>query len=159
MSRTTSKAGDLSMTRLIRAPRADVWAAWTDPASFAQWWLPAPLTCRVLTLDVRPGGAMLTEMSENGSDFQPHMNACFLAVETLQRIVFTKALSGGWRPADPPYPVPMTALISFREHAEGTQYAAEVMHRNDADRDTHWDMGFEDGWGTVIEQLARLVER
>ena len=27
-----------------------------------------------------------------------------------------------------------------------------------ADRDAHREMGFYDGWGTVIEQLAKLVE-
>ena len=32
------------------------------------------------------------------------------------------------------------------------------MHKNNADRNMHEEMGFYDGWGTVIEQLAALVE-
>jgi len=47
----------------------------------------------------------------------------------------------------------------LREHAEGTDYAARAMHRNDADRDLHAEMGFHDGWGAVIGQLADMVER
>ena len=31
---------DLTLERVIRAPRAAVWQAWTDPAKFAKWWLP-----------------------------------------------------------------------------------------------------------------------
>ena len=31
---------DLTLERIIRAPRAAVWDAWTDPASLASWWLP-----------------------------------------------------------------------------------------------------------------------
>lgn len=33
---------DLTVTRVIRASRSTVWRAWTDPALFAQWWIPAP---------------------------------------------------------------------------------------------------------------------
>jgi uncharacterized protein YndB with AHSA1/START domain len=51
---------DLTITRVIRAPRQVVWRAWTDPAQLAQWWIPAPAKCQVQTLDVRPGGAFVT---------------------------------------------------------------------------------------------------
>ena len=33
------------------------------------------------------------------------------------------------------------------------------MHKNEADRTMHEQMGFADGWGTVTEQLARLAEQ
>jgi uncharacterized protein YndB with AHSA1/START domain len=32
------------------------------------------------------------------------------------------------------------------------------MHRNVTDRDSHEQLGFHDGWGTVTRQLAELVE-
>ena len=32
------------------------------------------------------------------------------------------------------------------------------MHSNTADRNTHEQMGFYDGWGTVTRQLAELTE-
>jgi len=150
---------DLTISRIIKAPRAAIWRAWTDPAAFEKWWIPAPLQCRVVEMDLAPGGAFVTEMSEDGARFTPHMNACFLAVEPLERIVFTNALVGGWRPGQEHYPTPMTAIITLREHAEGTDYAARAMHRNDADRDLHAEMGFHDGWGAVIGQLADMVER
>jgi uncharacterized protein YndB with AHSA1/START domain len=146
---------DLAISRIIKAPRAAIWRAWTDRRSFEQWWVPAPAQCRVVEMDVRPGGAMTTEISENGGAFVPHLSACFLAVEDLERIVFTNALVGGWRPAEQPF---MTAIVTLRDHAEGTDYAAHVMHKNDADRKMHDELGFFDGWGTVIGQLAHLVE-
>ena len=33
---------DLTLQRVIRAPRTTVWRAWTDPAQLEQWWVPAP---------------------------------------------------------------------------------------------------------------------
>ncbi|PZW50882.1 uncharacterized protein YndB with AHSA1/START domain [Humitalea rosea] len=146
---------DLTISRLIKAPRAAVWAAWTIPERFEQWWLPAPARCKVRQMDLRPGGAFVTHMSEEGGAFMPHVAGCFLAVDPLERLVFTDALLGGWRPAAKPF---MTAIITLTEHPLGTDYAALVMHASSADRDAHREMGFFDGWGTVIEQLARLVE-
>lgn len=147
---------DLTISRVIKAPRAAVWSAWTDAASFEQWWVPAPARCRVVEMDLAPGGAFVTQISENGGDFAPHLSGCFLAVDELERIVFTNALVGGWRPAEQPF---MTAVITLRDHPMGTEYVAHVMHKNDADRRMHEELGFFDGWGTVIEQLARLAEQ
>ena len=147
---------DLTITRVIRAPRQAVWAAWTDPAKLAQWWIPAPAHCQVQALDLRPGGAFETRYSEDGEHFGPHVSGCFLDVVEGERLVFTDTLLGGWRPADAPF---MTAVITLRDHPEGTAYAAHVMHKSQADRDNHEAMGFSDGWGTVIEQLAALVEQ
>jgi uncharacterized protein YndB with AHSA1/START domain len=147
---------DLTISRVIKAPRQAVWSAWADPASFEQWWVPAPARCRVEEMDLRPGGALVTRISENGGEFMPHMSACFLAIDELERIVFTDSLVGGWRPAERSF---MTAIITLRDHPMGTDYVAHVMHRSNADRNMHEEMGFYDGWGTVVEQLARLVER
>src|SRR4029453_6571056 len=91
---------DLTISRVIKAPRSVIWNAWTDPASFEQWWIPAPARCRVMEMDPHPGGSFVTEISESGGDFAPHLSACFLAVDDLERIVFTNALVGGWRPAE-----------------------------------------------------------
>ena len=146
---------DLSVSRIIKAPRLAVWEAWTNPSSLEQWWLPAPAKCQVETLDLSPGGAFVTRMSEDGSDFGPHINGCFLAVDEGERIVFTNSLVSGWRPAEDPF---MTAVITMADHPDGTEYTALAMHKDQANRDRHEDLGFEDGWGTVTRQLAELVE-
>jgi uncharacterized protein YndB with AHSA1/START domain len=147
---------DLTISRVIKAPRTAIWTAWTDPASFAQWWIPEPAKCEVVDMDLRPGGAFRTQISEDGGPFTPHLDACFLAIDALERIVFTNALTGGWRPAEQPF---ITAVITLRDHPDGTDYSAYVMHKSNADRTMHEQMGFHDGWGTVIAQLATLVEK
>ncbi|WP_428427816.1 SRPBCC family protein [Pararhizobium sp.] len=147
---------DLTISRIIKAPRSLVWSAWTDPSRFEQWWIPEPARCKVVAMELRPGGAFTTQISENGGAFQPHLSACFLAVEDGEKIVFTNALTGGWRPAEQPF---MTAILTLRDHPQGTDYHAHVMHKSNADRNIHEEAGFYDGWGTVIGQLARLVEQ
>ncbi|MBT2512533.1 SRPBCC family protein [Arthrobacter sp. ISL-30] len=147
---------DLTISRIIKAPRSEVWSAWTDPAKFEQWFVPAPARCKVVDMELRPGGSFVTILSEDGGDFVPHINGCILACDEQERIAYTTALVGGWRPAENPF---ITAVITFKDHPQGTEYSAQVMHRNVADRKLHEEMGFYDGWGTVIEQLARLAEQ
>lgn len=156
MNQTFNPTLDLVITRVIKAPRAAVWRAWSDPNSFAQWWVPAPAQCKVVTMDLKPGGAFITQISENGGDFMPHLNGCFLAVDAAERLVFTTCLVSGWRPAEEPF---ITAIIRFLDHPLGTEYVAHVMHKNNTDRNNHEEMGFYDGWGTVIEQLTNFVEQ
>lgn len=149
---------DLEISRIIKAPRQTVWDAWTQPKRFAQWWVPAPTLCRVVAMEVRPGGALTTEMSDDGQPFGPHLDACYLDVEAGRRLVFTNTLLGGWRPADDPF-VAMTAVVTLDDHDLGTLYRAVVKHKSPEARDKHAELGFHDGWGTVARQLAELVER
>ncbi|SNS62065.1 Uncharacterized conserved protein YndB, AHSA1/START domain [Asanoa hainanensis] len=148
---------DLTLERVIRASRAAVWRAWTDPARFARWWVPAPAVCRVDRLDVRPGGALVTAIGDAGGPFVPHMDATFLVVDDQERIVFTNAVDSAWRPAAPE-PVAMTAEITLADHPDGTDYRVVVRHGDPDARDRHEKLGFLDGWGTVTAQLAAVVE-
>jgi uncharacterized protein YndB with AHSA1/START domain len=148
---------DLALERVIRAPRAAVWRAWTDPDRFAKWWVPAPARCRVERLDVRPGGALVTRLSDDGAQFVPHMDATFLVVDALERIVFTNAVDSAWRPASPE-PVAMTAEIVMSDHPDGTEYRVVVRHGDPASRARHEKLGFADGWGSVTAQLAAVAE-
>jgi uncharacterized protein YndB with AHSA1/START domain len=148
---------DLTVERIIRAPRAAVWRAWTDPSRFEKWWVPAPALCRVDRLDVRPGGALVTRLSDDGVEFVPHLDATYLVVDELRRIVFTNAIDSAWRPTNPA-PIAMTAEITFDDHPDGTDYRIIVRHGDPAARARHEALGFFEGWGSVTEQLAVAVE-
>ncbi|GAB3967990.1 SRPBCC domain-containing protein [Plantactinospora veratri] len=148
---------DLTLGRIIRAPRAVVWRAWTDPSRFAKWWLPAPTLCRVDRLEVRPGGGLVTRMSDDGAEFVPHMDASFLVVDELERIVFTNAIDSEWRPTQPA-PVAVTAEIILGDHPDGTDYRILLRHGDPAARARHEELGFAEGWGSVTKQLAGLAE-
>jgi uncharacterized protein YndB with AHSA1/START domain len=148
---------DLVVERVIRAPRAVVWSAWTEPSRFARWWVPAPTVCRVDRLEVRPGGGLVTRMSEDGETFVPHLDASFVVAEELERIVFTNTIDSSWRPTNPE-PIAMTAEVTFADHPDGTAYRIVVRHGDPASRKLHEELGFADGWGSVTAQLAEVAE-
>lgn len=142
---------DLYITRLLEAPRALVWKAWTDPRHLQEWWCPRPWTTEVLSFDLRPGGSFHTLMRGPQGEQSDNPGA-FLDIVAQSRIVFTTALIGNWRPASHPW-MPMTAVITLADENGGTRYAATVMHADRETRDRHEQMGFYDGWGTCIAQL------
>jgi uncharacterized protein YndB with AHSA1/START domain len=107
-------------------------------------------------MELHPGGAFETRYSEDGAAFGPHVKGCFLAVDHEERLVFTDALTAGFRPSAQPF---LTAVMTFRDHPDGMEYVAYAMHNNLEDRNRHAEMGFFDGWNTVAEQLAALVEK
>lgn len=148
---------DLTLERVIRAPRGSLWRAWTEAALLERWWTPAPTLTRVDQLDVRPGGGFVTRMSEDGKVFVPHTDSVFLLVEEARRLVFTNAVDSAWRPASPT-PVAMSAEILFGEHPDGTDYRVIVRHDDPAQRQEHERLGFFEGWVSVTEALAELAE-
>ena len=148
---------ELTISRHIAAPPAAVWDAWSDPAKLAQWWIPAPIICRVDQLDLRPGGGFVTRMREEGAtDFQPHVDGCFLEAIPNERLVFTPVLTEGWQPVDPW--LALTAILTFEAKDGGTLYSARVLHKSPEESAKHEEMGFYEGWGTAIGQLAGLLE-
>lgn len=147
---------ELTISRFIKAPPATVWKAWSTPEHLAKWWIPAPIECQVVKLDLRPGGSFETRMRQGGGAFQPHVDGCFLEIVPEARLIFTTVLTEGWHPAEPW--LALTAIISFDAEGSGTRYASRVLHKNAADAKKHDDMGFQEGWGTAIAQLAAVVE-
>ena len=148
---------ELTISRRIAAPPSAVWDAWSDPDKLAAWWIPAPIECRVDTLDLRPGGGFVTRMREGGGEFQPHVDGCFLEAVPEKRLVFTTVLTEGWQPAEPW--LALTAILTFEAQDGGTLYSARVLHKSAEDSAKHDEMGFYEGWGTAIGQLAALTER
>jgi uncharacterized protein YndB with AHSA1/START domain len=146
---------DLEIVRLVAAPRAKVWRAWSDPNILKQWWCPKPWVTEVRAFDFRSGGAFHTFMSgpDGGESDNPGL---FLDVVPMERIVWTSMLVAGWRPATPW--LGMTGIFTLAEEGAGTRYTARCLHKDDADRQKHEGMGFFDGWGTMIRQLEEVAQ-
>jgi uncharacterized protein YndB with AHSA1/START domain len=141
---------DLVLERVVDVPRELVWAAWTRPEHVRKWFTPAPWTVSDCEIDLRPGGIFRTVMrSPEGKEF-PNIG-CFLEVVPNERLVWTDALLPGYRPAENPF---FTAIIALEPHGSGTRYIATAIHRDEAGRKKHEEMGFHQGWGKALDQLV-----
>jgi len=106
----------LIITRVFKAPREQVWQAWTRPEDFAAWFGTEAVQVPPATvlLDVRTGGAWSAEMHLPEGD-TVHWFGQYTEVDPPQRLAFTMNDD----PAAAPYPEPVT--VEFREDEGGTQ--------------------------------------
>ena len=146
---------DLSVSRVINAPRSVVWRAWKEPEYFVKWWAPAPVVTISNKHDFFPGGGFDTTMHLPDGAILEGGEGCFLEIVENERIVFTDAIQGGWRPNEEAF---FSAVVVLEDHSEGTLYRATALHKNDDDRKKHAEMGFLDGWGTALDQLNAVAK-
>ena len=145
---------DLVLERELDVPVELVWRAWTTAEHLRHWFVPKPWTITACDLDVRPGGAMhFTIRSPEGQEF-PN-SGCYLEVKPFERLVTTDTLLGGYRPSSNPF---FTAVLDFARNGEGTRYRAIAIHGEEASRQKHEEMGFHDGWGTVVSQMVEYIK-
>ncbi|MEX2445944.1 MAG: SRPBCC family protein [Dehalococcoidia bacterium] len=145
---------DLVLEREVEVPPEKLWAAWTQPEHVKHWFTPAPWQTVDCEIDLRPGGQFHTVMrSPEGEEF-PN-DGCYLEVVPNERLVFTDALLPGYRPATEPF---FTAVVLFEPTATGTKYTAIAIHRDEAGRAQHEEMGFLEGWGTALDQLVAYAQ-
>src|SRR4051812_21179109 len=105
---TPTSDRELVLTRMINAPRAKVYEAWTNPTLLKQWFAPLPYTTPVAELDVRVGGGNLIVM--RGPDGQDMPNrGVYLEVVKNERLVFTDAYTKAWDPSEKPF---MTVILT-----------------------------------------------
>jgi uncharacterized protein YndB with AHSA1/START domain len=78
--------GELVSTRVLRAPRERVFAAFADPSVLARWWGPNGFTNTFQEFDLRPGGAWrLVMRGPDGTEYP--MTKEFVEVRAPERIV------------------------------------------------------------------------
>jgi len=145
---------DLVLERDVDVPVELVWKAWTTPEHLRHWFVPKPWTITACELDLRPGGVFRSVMrSPDGQEFTNE--GCYLEVSPHERLIFTDTLLPGYRPSPKPF---FTAVLQLERRGSGTRYTAIAIHGNEETRKNHEQMGFYDGWGTVVDQMAAYIK-
>ena len=144
---------ELSLSRLIDAPRTRVFRAWTDPQLLARWWGPHGMTTPLCEMQLWVGGLFRTVLrAPDGSEYPSQ--GVFLEIVAPERIVFTDAFGPGWVPSARAF---MTAAVTLEDLHGKTLYTARAWHWSAADRQAHEEMGFHRGWGESLDRLVALV--
>lgn len=145
---------DLSFTRTLAVPRSLVWDCWTKPEHIPHFFVPAPHKVTAAEIDLRVGGRFNTVFDVDGTVMEN--KGVYLEVIPEEKLVFTDTYSEGWKPTPEPF---MTAILLFSDAADGgTTYTAIARHRTPETRQSHEEMGFFDGWGTVVTQLEAYAK-
>ncbi len=163
-----SAGRDFMITRIIDAPRALVFRAWTEPRHLARWWGPRGFTNPVCELDVRPGGAYRIVMRAPPPEAVEYpLKGVYREVVEPERLVMTMDCSehpAAWhdlvksnRQKGEDNPAgEMLTTVTFEEEGGGgkTRVTVRTRFESGAVRDAMLKMGMTEGWSQSLERLG-----
>ena len=86
-TKNNTKDRELLLSRILNAPVALVWEAWSKPEHIANWWGPTGFTNTITTMDLQPGGEWNLVM--HGPDCTDYINkSIFREVVPFKKIVY-----------------------------------------------------------------------
>lgn len=153
-----------TITRHVPAPRAAVFAAWTQPDRL-RWFSDAPAGVDdEASVDLRPGGAWRVHLYEGGGSTRHYYTGgIYTEVVPGERLVFAHGAVDGWPEVDPDHldTVPLVT-VSLRDEvlADGTAGTEMTVHIGFADTVSvnemaRWfGLGIRDGWSDTLDRLA-----
>ena len=163
---TTTTDAVFRISHVFKAPRAKVWAAWTQPDELARWFGPKGCDTTLIEYDLRPGGAWFARMDMQGA---PPMYGRFIfrEVDAPSRLQWVHGFSdeAGNRIRAPfpgsAWPLEMLTTVTFADHAGGTQVTLtfEPLDASEDERDTfiaNLD-SMQGGWSGSFQQLDELL--
>jgi uncharacterized protein YndB with AHSA1/START domain len=146
-ARAASEANVLRMEREFAAPPERVFAAFTDPKLFAQWWGPEGMACPVCEIDLRVGGAWRTCM--RGTMGEHWVSGVYREIAPPRRLSFTWAWEeNGARGHE--------TIVEIEFLPAGRNTRLVLRHSGFASaesRDKH-----SHGWGSSFDCLAKFLQ-
>ena len=136
------------VTRVIDAPRHEVFRAWTDPEILKAWWGPGAFTCPEAEVDLRPGGDYRLVMQPTSGE--PMVLAgTYREVDAPSRLVYT------WRWATGPAATGDESLVTVEFVDAGDRTEVRLSHE-DFPPD-HGPAPYALGWDGGLEKLEALL--
>jgi uncharacterized protein YndB with AHSA1/START domain len=142
----------LIMVHTFDAEPARVFAAWTDPTRFIEWFGPHGMTNTHCRMDLRVGGAW--ELTGEGLGTTRAVSGKYLAIDPPRLLSFTWA----WHETgslDTPREHETTVTLEFRPVGRRTELTLTHSRFRDADGTSrhHW------GWSGSFEKLDAFLSR
>ena len=135
----------LVITRLLDAPRALVFKAWTEPEHLVRWWGPRGFTMPSCRMEPQPGGTYRYCMrAADGTDHW--VRGAYREVVPLERLVFTSA----WEDGDGNPKHETVIAVTLAERGGKTELTLrQAVFESVTARDLH-----RGGWSEAMDMLA-----
>lgn len=144
-------AFELVMTRMIDAPRARVYQAWTEPEQMAQWFAPKPFKLIIDRMDFRPGGRFSMSMrGPDGSNFP--FTGTYREIDPPAKLTWTGEFASG--PADQ-----ISTVVTFEEQGQRTRVHVRQTFHVMTPEIEQATKGAHQGWTMTLDQLAAFCAK
>jgi uncharacterized protein YndB with AHSA1/START domain len=157
----------LVITRILAAPREEVWKAWSDPEILMKWWGPKDFSCPVAKIDFREGGKYLVAMhGPAGTEYDKDMwsTGVYQEVVPMEKIAVVDSFADeqGNVVTASHYGMPESmpketkVILSFEEENGKTKMTLYYPNTTGIEGKTFDNM--KQGWYQSFDKLTRLVE-
>ncbi|MFN2582571.1 MAG: SRPBCC domain-containing protein [Candidatus Dormibacteria bacterium] len=139
----------VTLRRVIDAPRARVFDAWTAPDEVRRWWGPGEFTCPEANIDLREGGAYrLVMRTPGGGDLIVTGN--YREVRRPERLVYTWR----WTAGEPAGGSESVVTVEFHELGERTEIVLSHTRFAAGEDTSPYRMGWEGGFDKLDRVLT-----
>jgi uncharacterized protein YndB with AHSA1/START domain len=142
-------AHEITIRRVLDAPREAVWDAWTRPEQLAAWWGPSGWSTppQNVEIDLRPGGVMrITSVSEEDGSEMTTVGTLSEVVEP-ERLAFEEASEDAWHEG-------ATSAVTFTDLGDGR---TEMVLRSTIHTTDEMIVHAEAGMNGAVDRLAELL--
>jgi uncharacterized protein YndB with AHSA1/START domain len=144
---STSAAPSLTLRRRYAVPRERAFAAWTDPSIVATFFGPGEVTCKDVTMDVRPGGAYRIGMVTPDGEVM-YVGGTYREVAAPDRL----SMTWRWEEDDPKNEHDTLLTLEFNDVGGETEIVLTHSQLASVEsRDKH-----EHGWGMILDAFASV---
>jgi uncharacterized protein YndB with AHSA1/START domain len=149
-----------SIERSYTASLEEVWDLWTTKDGIESWWGPEGFDVTVTSIDVRPGGQLVYQMTATGPQQVAFMKSAGMPLSTECRIAYLEVSPPSrlaystltdFIPGVPPYDV--TTVVEL----ERTQTGVKLTVTSDVMHDDVWTERARAGHESQMRKLDRLL--
>lgn len=162
-----NRTDEFIVSRFFDAPRAKLWAAWTQPELFGQWFGPKGVTTTILAADIRPGGHVHCRMDfPDGGGLWAKL--VYREVDPPGRLVWEHSFSDpdaaiAASPFPGPWPLVLLNSVTLEEEGQGTRMRlVSVPLRASPEEEAAFRDAFDSmqgGWGGNFDVLDGFLIR
>jgi uncharacterized protein YndB with AHSA1/START domain len=143
---------EVVVTRVIDAPARLLFAAYSAPEHLMRWFGPPGWPLTLCEMDFRVGGRYRFAMTGPDGKQGPPFGGEYLEIVPNRKIVYTNAF-------EMPGTESMVVTITFDEDEQSGQTTLTIhtLFASVAMKHAHLGMGYEQGLGSSLDQLADVV--
>ena len=146
--------------REFEAPIEKIWAMWTEPELFSQWYGPNGMSVPSAEMDVKVGGKrkICMQMSGAGQEMSMWFIGTYKEVTAPTRLVYTESMCDADGAIIPPESIGMP-----KGHPEVTEVIVELRERDGKTEMKMYHVGVpaglagEGGWTQAFDHLAGMI--
>jgi uncharacterized protein YndB with AHSA1/START domain len=152
----------VTLERTFEASIEEVWDLWTTKEGIESWWGPDGFAVKVHSIDLRPGGELVYDMTAIGSDQIEFMKNAGMPLTSSTRVTYTDVI--------PPKRLAYTTWADFIPGVE--PYDALTVVELDASagtvtmvltvhpmHDEYWTQMAVMGWESELRKLAEVLAK